>query len=712
VSARDLLVEIGTEELPPKSLLALSDAFTEGLVSALAAAGLKHGKVESFASPRRLAILVKRLAERQPDQEVKRRGPPVSAAFGADGAPTRAATAFAESCGTTVAALGRVTEPKGEFLNFTGIRTGAATEALLLAMVNDSLAKLPIAKRMRWGAGSAEFVRPVHWVVLLYGDEVVPGEILGIATGRHTRGHRFMAPREIAIATPAGYAKKLERTGKVLASFAARRERIRAGVTALAAAEGLTAIIREPLLDEVAALVEWPMPLAGHFEERFLTLPPEVLIATLEDHQRYFPVRDSAGALSSMFITVANIESRDVAVVRAGNERVVRPRLSDAVFFWDADRKQSLASRREALKAVTFQAQLGSYHQKSERVKALARRLAVATRADAALAERAAEIGKCDLLTGLVGEFPELQGVMGSYYARHDGEPAAVADAMAEQYLPRFAGDALPKGPVGATLALAEKLDTLVGIFATGQKPSGTRDPFGLRRAALGFLRIVLEQRLELDLPVLIGAALELARADLASVAAARAPAPGARAPAPPPPAEVVIAEVYDYVLERLRASHLDANDGTTVEMFEAVLERRPASPLDFEARLGALREFLTLADAPALAGANKRIANIQKKAGNSGGGAVRTELLRLAEEKALAAELAALSPGVASLLARRDYTGALRELARLRPAVDAFFDGVMVMDEDPAVRANRFALLEKLRALFLEVADFSRLPG
>jgi len=712
MSARDLLVEIGTEELPPKSLLTLSEAFTEGLLAALAAAGLKHGKVESFASPRRLAILVKRLAERQPDQEVKRRGPPVGAAFGADGSPTRAAVAFAESCGTTVAALGRVTEPKGEFLSYTGVRAGAATESLLLAMVGEALAKLPIAKRMRWGSGSAEFVRPVHWVVLLFGEEVVPGEILGVATGRHTRGHRFMAPREIAIGSPAGYARKLERTGKVLASFAERRERIRAGVTALAAAEGLTAIIREPLLDEVAALVEWPMPLAGRFEERFLTLPPEVLIATLEDHQRYFPVRTAAGALAPMFITVANIESRDVGIVRAGNERVVRPRLADAVFFWDADRRHTLASRREALKAVTFQAQLGSYHQKSARVKALARRFATATRAEAALAERAAEIGKCDLLTGLVGEFPELQGVMGSYYARNDGEPAEVAAAIAEQYLPRFAGDALPKGPVGATLALAEKLDTIVGIFATGQKPSGTRDPFGLRRAALGFLRIVLEGRFEIDLKALIGAAFELARADLAAVAEARPVAPGGKAPAAPPAAEAVIAEVYDYVLERLRAFHLDANDGTTVEMFEAVLERRPVSPLDFEARLAALREFLTLADAPALAGANKRIANIQRKAGDTGSGAVNAALLRLPEEKALAAELAAISPGVASLIASRDYTGALRGLARLRPAVDAFFDGVMVMDEDLAVRANRFALLAALRALFLEVADLSRLPG
>ncbi len=710
MSTRDLLVEIGTEELPPKSLLALSEAFTAGVVAALAAAGLRHGKVESFASPRRLAFLVKRLAERQPDQELKRRGPPVTAAFGADGAPTRAAVAFAESCGVALAALGRITEPKGEFLYYSGVKPGAATTSLLVAMVNDSLAKLPIAKRMRWGSGSAEFVRPVHWVVFLFGKDVVSGEVLGLPTGRHTRGHRFMAPKEIALASASSYARRLEQAGKVRPSFAARRELIRTGVTALAAAEGLTAIIREPLLEEVTALVEWPVPLAGRFESRFLSLPPEVLIATLEDHQRYFPAREPGGSLSSLFITVANIESKDPRVVRTGNERVVRPRLSDAAFFFEGDRKETLSSRREALRSVTFQAQLGSYFRKSERVQALTQALAPVTGADSGRAARAAELAKCDLLTGLVGEFPELQGIMGTYYATHDGEDLEVAAAMAEQYLPRFAGDALPAGKVGTTLALADKLDTIAGIFATGQKPSGTRDPFGLRRAALGFLRIVLEQRLTLDLPSLIATALDAARADIAAVLAAR-PA-GAKAPATPPAVEVLRAEVYDYVMERLRTHHLEGNPATTVEMFEAVLERRPASPLDFEARLGALAEFLRLPDAPALAGANKRIANIQRKSGGAAGGEIRPELLRLAEEKELARELLAVTPGVRTLIARGDYTGALRDLARLRPAVDAFFDGVMVMDEDLGVRANRFALLDAVRGLFLEVADFSRLPG
>ena len=706
MSARDLLVEIGTEELPPKSLKALSSAFTEGVVAALAAAGLKHGPTESFATPRRLGFLIRRLQERQKDQPVTRRGPPVSAAFGADGQPTRAATAFAESCGTSVAALGRVTEAKGEFLHYTGVKPGAATASLLVAMVNDSLAKLPIAKRMRWGSGKAEFVRPVHWAVLLFGRDVVPGEVLGLATGRITHGHRFMAPRPITVSSPAGYKKRLATAGKVLASFAERRETIRTRVHALAAAEGLVASTREELLDEVTALTEWPVPLAARFDARYLSLPEEVLIATLEDHQRYFPVREPGGRLSPVFITVANLESRDPAVVRAGNERVVGPRLSDAAFFWEGDRRQPLAARREALGGMTFQAELGSYLQKSERVKALARTLATVTHADPALAVRAAELAKCDLLTGLVGEFPELQGVMGGYFARADGEPAEVAAAMPEQYQPRFAGDVLPQGRVGAALALADKLDTIGGIFAIGQKPSGTRDPFGLRRAALGFLRIVLEQRLDLDLPALIALALEGVRRDLAAVAAARA---GAAPRAVPP---TIAAEIYDYFMERLRAYHLESGDGTTPEMFEAVLDRRPASPLDFEARLAALVAFLALPDAAALTGANKRIANIQKKSGHAGGGAIDESLFRLPEERALAASLASVAPGVAERLARRDYAAALRQLAQLRPAVDAFFDRVMVMDEDLAVRANRFALLDSVRGLFLEVADLSRLPG
>jgi glycyl-tRNA synthetase beta chain len=742
---RDFLVEVGTEELPPKSLPALSQAFTDGIVAGLAAAGVKHGAVQAYAAPRRLAVLVKKAAERQPDQEIRRKGPPVQAAFDASGAPTRAATAFAESCGTTVAALGRVQEAKGEFLFHAGTKAGAETATLLAAIVQGSLDRLPIAKRMRWGSGTAEFVRPVHWVVMLFGADVVPATILGVAAGDATRGHRFMAPKDLKLASPASYAKTLESRGKVVADFATRRERIRTGVHALASEHGVEAIVSDALLDEVTALVEWPVPVAGRFEERFLDLPPEVLIATLQDHQRYFPTREIAvgggptraiagDRLTSLFVTVSNLESRDPAQVRAGNERVVRPRLSDAAFFWHTDRKHSLASRRDALKVVTFQAQLGSYFDKTERVKALATRIASVTRADATQAARAAELSKCDLLTGLVGEFPELQGTMGTYYARHDGEAADVASAMAEQYLPRFAGDALPSTGVGTALAIADKLDTIVGIFAIGQKPSGTKDPFALRRAALGVLRIALEKKLDLDLPQTIAVALAAARADVAKVAAARAsaaPAPqasaapttapaatagGAPASAKPPKADTVATDVYDYVMERLRALYMESGTGITTEMFDAVLDRRPASPLDLDARLRALASFVKLPDAAALASANKRIANILRKADEAktpvDAAALRPELLQQAEERALYAALEAVRPDAERLLDARDYTAAMQRLAELRPPVDAFFDKVMVMADDAAVRANRLALLAKLRQLFLRVADLSRLPG
>jgi glycyl-tRNA synthetase beta chain len=742
-ATRDFLVEIGTEELPPKSLPALSQAFTDGIVAGLAAAGVKHGAVQPYAAPRRLAVLVKRVAERQPDQEIRRKGPPVQAAFDASGAPTRAATAFAESCGTTVAALGRVQEAKGEFLFHAGTKAGAETRTLLAGIVQASLDRLPIAKRMRWGSGTAEFVRPVHWVVMLFGADVVPATILGVPAGDATRGHRFMAPKDLKLSSPASYAKKLESRGKVVADFAVRRERIRAGVLALAREYGVEAIVSDALLDEVAALVEWPVPVAGRFEERFLELPPEVLIATLQDHQRYFPTQEvsigagsspdaaaraaqaAAGRLTSLFVTVSNLESRDPAQVRAGNERVVRPRLSDAAFFWDTDRKHPLASRREALKEVTFQAQLGSYHAKTERVKALATAIAPLAGADAAQAARAAELSKCDLLTGLVGEFPELQGTMGTYYARHDGEPAHVASALAEQYLPRFAGDALPATGVGTALAVADKLDTIVGIFAIGQKPSGTKDPFALRRAALGVLRIVLEKKLDLDLPRTIDAATSLALADVRKAEQRRAenaaagglPArAAANAPAPANWSATVAADVYDYVMERLRALYLESGAGITTEMFDAVLDRRPASPLDFDARLRALAAFVQLPDAAALASANKRIANILRKADEAktpfDAAALRADLLQQAEERALYDALESVRPDAERLLDARDYTSAMQRLAGLRPPVDAFFDKVMVMTDDAAVRANRLALLARLRQLFLRVADLSRLPG
>ena len=699
MSRRDFLVEIGTEELPPLALKALSESFASAVAASLDTAHLRHGRVQRYASPRRLAVLVKGLAEQQPEQELKRRGPPVSAAFDAAGTPTRAALAFAEACGTTVGALSRITEAKGEFLFYSARVAGKSAHELLPGIVSEALEGLPIPKRMRWGSGDAEFVRPVQWILLLFGKELLPARILDTPSGQLTYGHRFHAPKALRIATPGAYLQTLRTRGYVLADFEERRERIRSGVHELAQGLGGVPVTSDALLDEVTALVEWPVPLAGGFEERFLQLPREVLIATLQDHQRYFPVAGADGRLLPAFIAVANIESRDPAQVRAGNERVVRPRLSDAAFFYDTDRKRPLAQRRDGLAGVVFQNQLGTLADKVQRVRVLAGEIAGRLGADQSLAERAAELCKCDLLTAMVGEFPELQGTMGRYYAEHDGENAAVSAAIAEHYLPRFAGDALPASPIGTALAIADKLDTITGIFAIDQKPSGTRDPFGLRRSALGIVRIIIETRLELDLRALIRRAAGLLAERSAGVAA---------------PSDAVQEQVYDYVMERLRAYYLEGAAGVTVttEMFDAVLSNRPPSPLDFDARLRAVEQFLKLDAAASLAAANKRIANILRKADRPSTTDVRPELLQLEAERRLHGALQQLRPEVEPLLARRDYSEALQRLASLREPVDAFFDSVMVMDENAELRGNRLGLLAALRQLFLHTADLSRLPG
>ena len=699
---RDFLVEIGTEELPPKSLWALAESFRDSVISGLDAAGLAHGKAQAYATPRRLAVFVRRLADAQGEQNLKRRGPPVSAAFDAGGEPTRAALAFAESCGVAIAALTRVTEPKGDFLFCSITRPGAPAAQLLPAIVQRALDGLPIARRMRWGAGEVEFVRPVHWVVMLHGGDVVDCDLLGLRSGRTTRGHRFHSPKPIVLRSPRGYVDALEKRGFVLVDFAARRERIAAGVAAAAREAGGEAMIDPSVLDEVTALCEWPVPMAGTFDARFLELPPEVLIATLQDHQRYFPTCSAAGGLLPLFVAVANIESRDPAQVRAGNERVVRPRLADAAFFYAADRKQTLASRGQTLGAVTFQARLGSLSDKTARITALAGQIAALAGNDMAPAQRAAELAKCDLLTAMVGEFPELQGVMGRYYATHDGESAEVAAAIAEQYLPRYAGDAVPATSAGLALAVADKLDTIVGIFAIGQKPTGAKDPFGLRRAALGLLRILIEKRVGMDLRELIVAALESVRADIQRLAEGK----------PLPVADSVVDEIYGFMMERLRAWYLEGAPGVTTEMFDAVLDMRPVSPLDFDDRLRALVAFLALPEAASLTAANKRIGNILRKSGEQASLRVDQQLLSDPAERQLAAALDELRVEIEGTIAGRRYGDAMRRLATLRPAVDTFFDRVMVMADDPAVRANRLALLAALQRLFQHTANLSRLPG
>ncbi|MDV3238699.1 MAG: glycine--tRNA ligase subunit beta [Gammaproteobacteria bacterium] len=685
---RDLLIEIGTEELPPKALLRLSRAFSDGVRKGLIQADLAFGEVHDYAAPRRLAVWIEAVAATQADREQIRRGPALAAAFDDEGNPTPGAQGFARSCGVGVEQLEKLETDKGAWLVHRVMERGRGTAELVPDIVDRALCQLPIPKRMRWGAGTAEFVRPVHWIVLLFGDEVIDAEILGVRSGRETRGHRFHHPAPIYIGEPAAYAPLLQTEGRVLADFAERREAIRGQVIEAGVAAGGRALIDEDLLDEVTALVEWPVAVVGDFETRFLEVPSEALISTMQDNQKYFPVVDAQGRLLPHFITISNIVSRDPAQVKAGNERVVRPRLTDAAFFWNQDRRQRLEARIDRLGTMVFQSRLGTLLDKQKRVARLAAHIAAALGADPRLAERAAMLAKCDLLTQMVFEFPELQGVMGRYYARHDGEPDEVAQAIDEQYRPRFAGDALPETATGQALAIADRLDTLVGIFAIGQPPTGDKDPFALRRAALGVLRILIEGGRDLDL------------AELLAAAAAGFPAALA--------AGTAVDGVFEFMMERLRAYYTDA--GIAPDVFDAVRAQRPTRPLDFHARLHAVTEFRALPEAESLAAANKRIGNILRKTEEAIPAAVAAERLVDAAERDLAKGLDELRGEVESAFDRGDYTTGLRRLAALREPVDRFFDNVMVMAEDAALRANRLALLQQLQSLFLRAADLSRL--
>ena len=698
MAAHDFLFELGVEEMPPKALETLSIALLEGITKGLQDAGIASGDVRRFATPRRLAVLIENLPDRQPDRKLERRGPPLSSSFDARGAPTQAANAFARSCGVAVTELETIKTDKGAWLGFSGTEQGAQTDALLAGIVTQSLAALPIPKRMRWGSHTVEFVRPVHWAVMLYGTQLIETQILGLSTGRITYGHRFHAPKPIVLEMPSAYEAALKRA-KVIADPRARRDLIKRRVRQLAASLGSTdagarspryqALIDEELLSEVAALVEWPVPIAGEFEERFLGLPREVVISTVQHHQRYFPVQTAQGVLTRHFITVSNIKSRDPEQVRKGNERVVRPRLSDAAFFWEQDRRLTLAQHATALERVTFQTKLGSYAQKTQRVTALAGLIGAALGAtDAAVA--AAQLCKADLMTAMVNEFPDLQGTMGRYYARAEGLPEEVAAALEEHYLPRFAADQLPAGKAGRALALADRIDTLTGIFAIDQKPTGTKDPFALRRAALGVLRILLDAKLDIDLEQLL------------VTAAANQPVQRA----------ATAAECYQFLIERLRGVYAERADGVSGEMLDAVLASTARSPVDIDARLKALRDFLTLPDAPNLAAANKRIGNILKKVDIDAQTHVDPGLFTEGAERELHDALNQVRPQVENFIAKRRYREALSALTSLRASVDAFFDRVMVMDENPGRRNNRLALLRDLRTLFTGVADLARLPG
>ena len=688
-AARDFLFEIGTEELPPRALRGLSEALEAEFCSLFAKAGLDHGELRSFATPRRLALMARDLAGKQPDREIERFGPAVTAAYDADGAPTAAALGFARSCGVSVEELSSSERQGVAKLCFTRLEPGTATIELLPGLAETALAALPIPRRMRWGASRTEFIRPVHWAVMLFGEEVVPALILGAAAGNSTFGHRFHHDKPIELTCPGEYEAALEKPGRVIADFGRRREMIRDQVTEQANRLQARVAMDEELLDEVTSLVEYPVALTGEFDREFLQLPDEALILTLKFHQKCFCLEDESGRLVPNFVTVSNIDSLDPNEVIKGNERVIRPRLADARFFFETDKARSLESRLPELEKAVFQDKLGTIAAKSRRVAALSRHIAGSLGVEPDACERAAMLGKCDLVSDMVGEFAELQGLMGSYYARNDGEPEAVATAIFEQYLPRHTGDRLPQTAAGRVVALAEKLDTLAGLFAIGQPPTGSRDPFALRRAALGVLRILVEGELELDLVAMIDAAIA-AYAEIE-------PAPDCRQ------------RLYDFIFDRLRAWYGDAGIDATVYLCVRALN--PASPLDFHRRVEAVADFAGRPEAAALAAANKRVSNLLDKSGEEARqDAVSAELLSEAAEKQLLSRLEQQSEAVAPLFEAGNYREGLTRLAGLRDDVDRFFDEVMVMVEDPAVRANRLRLLRDLRELFLQAADISLL--
>lgn len=688
MSEQNFLVELGTEELPPKALRSLGQAFADNLEQELTNAELPFAEVHWYAAPRRLAVYVTALATAQPDKQLEKRGPAVQAAFDADGNPTKAAMGWARGNGIDVSEAGRLKTDKGEWLVHVADIKGKAATELLPAMVEQALSRLPIPKAMRWGNKSIQFIRPVHTLTLLLGEQLLPATILGVNSSRTLRGHRFMGAPELELEHADNYLQALEETGKVLADFERRKTIIKDGVAAAAAAAGGIADLDEDLLEEVTSLVEWPVVLTANFENTFLEVPAEALVYTMKGDQKYFPVYDAAGNLMPTFIFVTNIESKDPSQIISGNEKVVRPRLADAQFFFDNDRKAPLASRLEQLDSVLFQKQLGSVREKSERISALSGFIAAAMGADQAKAERAGLLSKCDLVTDMVFEFTDTQGVMGMHYARHDGEDEAVALALKEQYQPRFSGDELPSQDISAAVALADKLDTLVGIFGIGQTPKGDKDPFALRRAALGALRIIVEKGYNLDLPILIEQARALYGDKLSNAKAAD--------------------EILDFMLGRFRAWYQDL--GYDVDVIQAVLARRPTRPADFDARVKAVSEFRKLEASSALAAANKRVGNILAKFDGDIPAQVNPALLQDDAEKALAGQLSELSERLTPLFANADYNSALNELATLRESVDNFFDQVMVMAEDNALRLNRLSLLNQLRNLFLQIADISLL--
>ena len=687
MTTQNFLVEIGTEELPPKALKTLATSFADNVEAELNQAGLTFDKIKWFAAPRRLAVKVLNLATQQPSKEIEKRGPAVSAAFDAEGKPTKAAEGWARGCGITVEQAERIATDKGEWLVHRAKIEGQPTKNLLNGIVANALAKLPIPKPMRWADKTVQFIRPVHTVTMLLGDELIEGEILGVASAHTIRGHRFLGEKEFEIQHADQYPQLLREKGSVVADFNERKAEILAKSQAKATALGGVADIEESLLEEVTSLVEYPNVLAAKFEERFLAVPAEALVYTMKGDQKYFPIYDKDGKLLPHFIFVSNINPEDPTAIIEGNEKVVRPRLTDAEFFFKTDLKQKLVDRLPRLETVLFQQQLGTLKDKTDRIEQLAGEIAKQIGADEAKAKRAGLLSKCDLMTNMVFEFTDTQGVMGMHYARHDGEDEEVAVALNEQYMPRFAGDELPKSLVASAVALADKFDTLTGIFGIGQAPKGSADPFALRRAALGALRIIVEKNLPLDLEDLVKKSASLFGDKLTN--------------------QNVVADVVDFMLGRFRAWYQD--EGIAVDVIQAVLARRPTRPADFDARVRAVSHFRTLDSAEALAAANKRVSNILAKADAAIGEINLTACVEPAE-KNLAEAVLALRTEVQPLIAQGDYTAVLDKLANLRAPVDSFFDNVMVNAEDPALRQNRLAILNTLQGLFLQVADISLL--
>ena len=687
MTTQNFLVEIGTEELPPKALKTLATSFADNVEAELNQACLTFDKIEWFAAPRRLAVKVLNLATQQPSKEIEKRGPAVSAAFDAEGKPTKAAEGWARGCGITVEQAERIATDKGEWLVHRAKIEGQPTKNLLNGIVANALAKLPIPKPMRWADKTVQFIRPVHTVTMLLGDELIEGEILGVASARTIRGHRFLGEKEFEIQHADQYPQLLREKGSVVADFNERKAEILAKSQAKATALGGVADIEESLLEEVTSLVEYPNVLAAKFEERFLAVPAEALVYTMKGDQKYFPIYDKEGKLLPHFIFVSNINPEDPTAIIEGNEKVVRPRLTDAEFFFKTDLKQKLVDRLPRLETVLFQQQLGTLKDKTDRIEQLAGEIAKQIGADEAKAKRAGLLSKCDLMTNMVFEFTDTQGVMGMHYARHDGEDEEVAVALNEQYMPRFAGDELPKSLVASAVALADKFDTLTGIFGIGQAPKGSADPFALRRAALGALRIIVEKNLPLDLEDLVKKSAALFGDKLTN--------------------KNVVADVVDFMLGRFRAWYQD--EGIAVDVIQAVLARRPTRPADFDARVRAVSHFRTLDSAEALAAANKRVANILAKA-EGDIGAIDVALCVEPAEQVLAQSVLSLAKEVQPLIAQGEYTAVLDKLAGLRQPIDNFFDNVMVNAEDAKLRQNRLAILNTLQGLFLQVADISLL--